>query len=75
MSYNSLRPKEIVYIPLEEIDFTWLESEIRCVKWLRSNGKTVDEIASIFERDRKEVLALIIDLMGKEEIKAISKYI
>jgi hypothetical protein len=58
---HMMRPAEPVFIACETLDFSWLSSEIRKVKYLRSLGKSINEIADIIGRLPEEVQILFID--------------
>ncbi|WP_433943494.1 hypothetical protein [Paenibacillus sp. SN-8-1] len=75
---NNLR-RNSIYIACEELDFTWSSKEVYQFNRYMKNGKTLEEIAELFERNIDEVRILHIDWcrrrrprkMGRNLIDAI----
>jgi hypothetical protein len=63
-----LRPKQKLVIALDDLDFTWLPSEIALVKTMWDFDYHIADIAAKVKRDQDEVAVLIMHLARKEKI-------
>lgn len=64
-----LRPKQKLVIALDDLDFTWLPSEIALVKTMWDFGYHIADIAAKVKRDQDEVAVLIMHLARKGKIE------
>lgn len=70
VSAYPIPPKDI-YICFSDddyLDLSWKTKEVECVVELASEGKTVWDIAHLFDRDPDEVALLVMDLGRKGKI-------
>lgn len=64
-----LRPKQKLVIALDDLDFTWLPSEIALVKMMWDFDYHIADIAAKVKRDQDEVAVLIMHLARKGKIE------
>jgi hypothetical protein len=63
------RPQAELYIALEDLDFSWYESEIDRVIEMWQRGAHIEIIANTLKRTQEEVLILLLDLAMRDKIK------
>lgn len=65
---TKLRPKEELYIALEELDFTWYTSQVDKVRQMWEAGEHIADIAEAVKRDQDEVAILLMSLSRSKKI-------
>ncbi|QKE74749.1 helix-turn-helix domain containing protein [Arthrobacter citreus] len=63
------RKRKKVVIVLEELDFTWDESEVKEFVRLWKEGASIWDLAKTFQRPQAEIALLIMDQVIKGRIK------
>ena len=64
-----IRPTEHLYIALEELDFSWRESEIADVVTMWTEGYHIADIAKKLSRKSEEVFVMLMDLAMRDKIE------
>jgi hypothetical protein len=61
--------RQKLYTVLEELNFHWCEKEVRQFEALWNEGKSLQDIAEIFNRDLDETALLVLDRARRNKIK------
>lgn len=63
------RPKQRLYIALEQLDFSWYQDQVELVIELWNKGVHIKQISEELGRDSDEVFLLLMDLIRRKRIK------
>lgn len=69
LDLKKYRPAELLYIALDELDFSWYAAEVEQITELWAKGWPVRQIAKRYGRDPDEVAVLIMDLARRKKIQ------